>query len=236
MKHTTMNTDAIQQLASVPFLHGVERSALQSVAQHCRWRTFSPEQQVIVHGDNASEDVFFITEGRVRITLFAPNGREVIFQDAGKGDMFGELAAIDTGPRSTFVTGLTRGKCMTLKAPVFRDLLQENDVLATRVLKSLSTRIRFLSDRIYEYSSLRVKDRVRAELLRIAMERGNGETRLIAPFPTHAEIASRISTHREAVTRELNSLARHGVIGREHRNVRVHDLYRLQQMIGQDSL
>ena len=53
------------------------------------------------------------------------------------------------------------------------------------------------------------------------------------PAPTHAEIASRVSTHREAVTRELNRLSKVGLITREGAALIVHDLDSLAAMLHQ---
>jgi CRP/FNR family cyclic AMP-dependent transcriptional regulator len=78
--------------------------------------------------------------------------------------------------------------------------------------------IRFLIDRVYQYGALDVKDRVRMEVLRLARENMSGEdTAAIRNFPTHKEIANRVNTHREAVTRELNELSRMGLIAQDKR-------------------
>jgi predicted transcriptional regulator len=51
------------------------------------------------------------------------------------------------------------------------------------------------------------------------------------PAPTHVEIASRVSTHREAVTRELNRLSRIGIIERRGGTLMVKDVTRLAEMV-----
>ena len=48
--------------------------------------------------------------------------------------------------------------------------------------------------------------------------------------PTHADIASRISTHREAVTRELKNLEKLGVINWRPGNYVVHDITALEAL------
>jgi hypothetical protein len=58
-----------------------------------------------------------------------------------------------------------------------------------------------------------------------------GQGRAHRPCPTHTEIAARVSTHREAVTRELTRLARIGLIEREKNALVVTDLERLAEMV-----
>jgi predicted transcriptional regulator len=53
----------------------------------------------------------------------------------------------------------------------------------------------------------------------------------IQNFPTHKEIASRVNTHREAVTRELNELSRLGIIKQNQRVLTVLDLSKLAELL-----
>jgi CRP/FNR family transcriptional regulator, cyclic AMP receptor protein len=57
------------------------------------------------------------------------------------------------------------------------------------------------------------------------------KTASIDPTPTHAEIASRTSTHREAVTRELNRLTKMGIIEQRSRVLWIKDLARLEALV-----
>jgi CRP-like cAMP-binding protein len=105
-------------------------------------------------------------------------------------------------------------------------------VVAKALLPHLVTKIRVLTARVYEFSTLAVSNRIQAELLRLARlgERG-GKSARIAPAPTHTEIASRVSTHREAVTREFARLSRAGLIERERNALLVKDVERLAEMV-----
>ena len=77
-----------------------------------------------------------------------------------------------------------------------------------------------------------VKNRIHAELLRLCRHHMDGENAAtITPAPTHAEIASRISTHREAVTRELSALARAGLVSHPRGALVVTDVDRLEQLV-----
>jgi len=77
-----------------------------------------------------------------------------------------------------------------------------------------------------------VNNRIQAEVLRLAnLAPREGRAARIGAAPTHAEIASRISTHREAVTRELNRLSRIGIIERRDDALLVKDVDRLAAMV-----
>jgi CRP-like cAMP-binding protein len=114
----------------------------------------------------------------------------------------------------------------------FLQALSDHPAFMMAVMGHLTKQVRSLTARVVEFSTLAVANRVQAELLRLA-ERSPSQANqaLLAPAPTHAEIASRISTHREAVTRELSWLEDQGLIAKEGRTLRIMDLARLRRMV-----
>jgi CRP/FNR family cyclic AMP-dependent transcriptional regulator len=120
----------------------------------------------------------------------------------------------------------------TLPGAAFRQLIETEPVVAQAMLPQLVTKIRALTTRVYELSTLAVSNRIQAELLKLAsLSAKDGQYARIAPARTHTEIASRVSTHREAVTRELARLSRLGLISREKTALVVKDLERLAEMV-----
>ena len=99
------------------------------------------------------------------------------------------------------------------------------------VLAHLVGMLRALTSRIVEFSTLAVKNRIHSELLRMARDSGGGGAYLISPAPTQSEIAQRISTHREAVSREISRLKQIGIIERRGRVLAVKDFERLTCMV-----
>ena len=119
-----------------------------------------------------------------------------------------------------------------MPAKEFRKLLKTEPMVAQAVLRDLVRIVRNLTKRVYEFSTLAVNNRIQAELLRLAsLAPREGKGARLDPAPTHAEIASRVSTHREAVTRELNRLSRIGLIKRENGTLVVRDLDGLAAML-----
>ena len=168
----------------------------------------------------------------VRVTYNSSKGHEVILCDLSSGDIFGELAAIDGHTRSATVIAKKDSVVASLPTQSFLDLIYSNKEIYLVVLKRLTSQVRHLIDRVYGLSALKVPNRIRAELLRLAKTHSAAPNRgLISPVPTHAEIASCLNTHRETVTRELNALARKKVITRMGRDLHILDMTRLGQMV-----
>ncbi|MFT5115807.1 MAG: CRP/FNR family cyclic AMP-dependent transcriptional regulator, partial [Parasphingorhabdus sp.] len=132
----------------------------------------------------------------------------------------------------THVVCLTECSIASLSRQEFWNLFHGYPVVAEAVVRRLSGMVRFLCNRVYEFGALDVKDRVRSEVLRLAKNAGVANDQAeILDMPTHQEIANRVRTHREAVTRELGELDRLGVIESERRHVVVKSISALEQLI-----
>lgn len=225
-----MNDDA-PSLSGIGLLNGLAESDRDLLAQSCRWHRYSANHFVFSHEDETS-DVYFIVTGQVRVTVYSASGKEVSFADLSAGASFGELSAIDGLPRSATVVALSDTVLASLPAKAFLQLLYDHPDVAANMMQYLVGLIRRLSDRVVEFNVLAVRNRIHAELLRLSHDHGTGgNTAMIAPAPTHAEIASRVSTHREAVTRELSALARKGLVERRHGALVIADIARLAQLV-----
>src|SRR3712207_4970020 len=97
--------------------------AAQTYLKRCSRKRFEAHQTLIEHKDT-TQDVFFILSGHARAIHYAASGREISFRDLGPGEMFGEIAAIDTLPRSLSVVALTEMLVAVMPPGVFWELLQ----------------------------------------------------------------------------------------------------------------
>jgi len=201
-----------EALATIKIFQDLSPDEVRAIARCCQWRRFQAHQTIVEYQDE-TDDVFFIVSGKVRVTFYSASGREVTFRDLSAGQIFGELSAIDGSPRSASVVAVTDTVLATMTVAAFWDILRRDERVAAATFRWLVCLVRSLSERVIEFSTLCVQRRIRVELLRLARKTTpRGNTAVIAPVPTHADFANRISTHREAVTRELSHLARAGLI------------------------
>jgi CRP/FNR family transcriptional regulator, cyclic AMP receptor protein len=218
-------------LAGIAIFADLKPKALEAVHRRCAWRRYEPGELIVDYLD-ASDDVFFVATGEASVTIYSVAGKAVSFRKLGPGDIFGEYAAIDGEPRSASVEARTSCLIASMSAKEFRQLLETEPAVTQALLKKVVHNVRTLTKRVYEFSTLAVNNRIQAELLRLAsLTAREGKGARLEPAPTHAEIASRISTHREAVTRELNRLSRIGIIERRNGNLIVRDFDRLAAML-----
>lgn len=200
-------------------------------ATACQWYRYEIDNEIVRYRDQ-SNSAFFIVQGEVRVMYHSVSGQEVILCDLAAGEMFGELTALDGRPRSATAIAKTSVLLATMSADDFRNLIYSNRKIAEVILKRLTGQIRRLTERVYDYSTMTVRSRIQAELLRFAKNHMNSaNTALISPAPTQTEIANLVSTHREAVSRELNDLARNKLIKRQKHDLHILDIEKLSQMV-----
>jgi len=218
-------------LTGIAIFAGLKPATVERIRRGCSWQRFESGQQIVDYLDS-SDDVFFITEGKVRVTIYSHDGKVVSFGELGPGEVFGEYAAIDHCARSAGVEAITSCVIASMPASAFRALLQTTPSVTWAVLEQLVRRTRNVTNRVYELSTLHVDKRIQAEVLRLAdLAQREGRGARIVPAPTHVEIASRVGTHREAVTRELNRLIRIGMLERSGNALLVRDMPALAKMV-----
>jgi CRP-like cAMP-binding protein len=223
-----MDTKLTSRLRIISLFEDLGEAELTRIARSCVTRSYERQAQIYGEHDEAT-DVFFVLEGMVRINSTSAEGREIIFNDLGVGHMFGEFAAIDGLPRSATVVALTDCTLASMPAARFFDLLKENGTVSTRLIQLLVAKMRLASERVFEVSALAVRERVRRELLRLAADgTKTGRSVVISPAPTHYDLAARIGSHREAVTRELNRLAEEKIVEISRRQIKIVDVRLLQ--------
>ncbi len=234
MKKTTIEITA-GSLAAVKLFYDLSLNDRKVVADKSRGMKFAAGDVITSHND-MDNDVYFIISGKVRIAIYSSSGKEVSFRDLPAGEMFGEIAAVDDKSRSAYVVTLYETTLAAMTAENFLWLMQLYPSVMTRSLEHFAQLIRLLSERVVEFSCLDVRNRLHAELLRLAWKNmDNSNTATISPAPKHVELASRISTHREAITRELTQLALSGLIHKGKNLLRINDVVKLENMV-QDTI
>ena len=214
------------------FLSRLCDADLAALAERWTERRYRHHELIVAHGDTG-RDVFFLLEGRARVTLFSEDGREIVYRDIDPGEIFGELAGIDGKMRSASVVALEPTRVARLPGAAFREIVNNHPTFAWMLLEHLSAQLRRMTDRVYEFSTLVVRKRLILELLRRAeeVEPVNGQVS-ISPAPTHFELAATISSHREAVSREMSILAKRGLIEKRGNRLMLRDLAALEMLAG----
>ncbi|MEM9099626.1 MAG: Crp/Fnr family transcriptional regulator [Pseudomonadota bacterium] len=193
-----------------------------------RSRTYDAGEEIVSY-QSVEHDLFFIQQGTVRVTIYAENGKMVDFRTMSEGAMFGEIGVIDGGPRSASVFATETCQVGRISRDQFWELLVDEPDFNAALLRHLSGLVRNLTTRVLEYSTLHGPRRLVLEIIRLAEDTGVDDGRVeLDVFPTHHDLAARISSHREAVSRQLSELMKGGLLEKEGRRMVVKDLNALR--------
>ena len=231
MQRATTAEPSLLGLRKIRFLHKLPDDALTRLARECRWRRYLSGQQVISR-DSADRDVYLIVTGMVRATAFSAAGRQVTYRDIPAGDWFGDFSAIDGYARSADIVAAKETLVAAMSPAVFLQLVHAHPSVCDHMLLRLVTSVRELTERVFEFSTLGVQNRVHAEVLRLARQSGIAKNRSrIEPAPKHADIAAQVSTYREQVTREISRMVKQGLVARDGHALVVQDVAHLEGLV-----
>ncbi len=192
-------------LSRIELFKGLDPGELAAIAQVAHRRSVERGTVIFEAGDEAS-DVFVLASGKVKIVTLSPEGKELILATLGAGQVFGEMALIESAPRSASAIADTAAELVGINRSDFQRLLENHPGISLKLLQILSGRLRRANSRMQSLAYMDVAGRLARYFLDLAREHGQrlGNGWIVVRRPTHADIAHSIGTSRETVSRLIN--------------------------------
>lgn len=170
-------------------------------------RTFKKGDSVYVPEDQ-SDRIFFINEGRIKISVMNEEGKEITKAILGRGEVFGELALLGEERRHDFATALEDTTTCVVTLEALRSLMRERSELNLFFMKMFGARQLEMERRLESLVFRDSRSRIVEYLLLLAQTKGQriGYEWVVRNFITHQEIANLTATSRQTVTTTLNDL------------------------------
>ena len=222
----TEDSPATALLRKVPFLAGLDAASTRDLADQSRIVRVAKGEDLFLEGEPC-RGMFLLIEGRVKIYRSAPSGREQIIAVEGPGATIAELPLFDGAPYPASCAATEDSRLLLLPREAFEELLRRKPEIAIETIRLLGHRLRGLVTLVDELSLLEVPQRLAKYLLAIKERRGAEFTLT----QSNQEIASRLGTVREIVSRCLHRLEQQGAIGIEGRKIRILDEEALRGMV-----
>jgi CRP-like cAMP-binding protein len=210
-----MGLSETEILAKVPVFSGLPEEERERLGRLLRSRRYARGEVIFLEGDQGTA-LCLIAEGRIRIQLTGTDGREVVINVYGPGEIFGEMALLDGEPRSADAIAQDASRVFWLQREDFAAFLDNHPRAAMTMLASLSRRLRHTTRVVQDATFRDVPARLARVLLDLAR---NGqpvaqgiriESRL-----TQGELAAMVGASRETVNRALRGFEQRGLIGWE---------------------
>ena len=188
--------------------------------------------------EDASEVLFILKEGRVRIYRLSPDGKALTTAIIAAGTIFGEMAILGQGMHDSYAEALTPCVLCLMSRDDVKRLLLGDPRIALRLTETMGRRLLEAERRLSDFAFKSLPQRIATLLVTLAERetprlalRVLGAGRLEVPY-THEQLAEMAGTHRETATKVLNELREQGLIELKRGKVVLRDLGALRALDG----
>jgi CRP/FNR family cyclic AMP-dependent transcriptional regulator len=196
-------------LENIDLFTGLDPDELSKLSSKAVIHSY-PKNTIIINEGDITNSLHVIVSGKVKVFLSNEDGKEIILNTEGPGEYFGEMALLDSGPRSASVITTEPSKLAIISKPDFEAFLHENPQTMLKILQQSVSRLRALTDTVSSLALLDVYGRV-AHLLLQSTEEVDGDS-VVQEKMTQQDIANHIGSSREMVSRILKDLKTGGYI------------------------
>jgi len=211
-----------QLLRGVPIFRGLDDATLEEIRARCQEKIYRRNEVLFFEGD-APKAFFLVRQGALKIYRTGEGGREQILEIEGSGHSVAELPLFDGLPYPASCAAMEDSVVLAIPARDFHALVERFPALPRTIIAVLSQRLRRMVALVHELSLVDVRGRLADLLVELA-----GDRSVIELPGTNQEIAARIGTVREIVSRTFSRMIQQGAIRIEGRNVHILDRSRLK--------
>lgn len=214
--------ERIGLLRSLPYFRPLDEDTLASIALLAARRAYQPDEVIFLEGEPCA-GLFIVHAGHVKIFKASPEGREQILTIIGPRDSFNDVAVFDGGPNPASAQAMDATHVYVIERLTLVSLFDRYPKLAQAVVAVLAARCRMLVGMVEDLSLRSVAGRL-AKLLLDQAAQGQDAVPL-----TRQQMAARLGTIREMVSRALRELEDEGLVSREGRQIVITDRAALQR-------
>jgi CRP/FNR family cyclic AMP-dependent transcriptional regulator len=216
-------------LSQVPLFAQLPPETVGQLGTRLRRRRYGKGDTVFYQGDPGMS-LCIVQQGRVKLALTTPEGREIIIDLLGPGDVFGELALLDGEPRSADAVATEASELLLLERDEFIRFLLERPSVAVELLGILSRRLRRDAQLLQDAAFLDVPARLARTILRLAEAPSTGG-QAVTPRLNQTDLAGLTGTTRETLNKWLGFFQQQGMIRLDKGRISVLEPRRLRERI-----
>ncbi len=202
------------------------------MAQRVRRRSFPAGTYLTREGEPA-DSLFVIERGLVRVSRTSRQGRELVLDLIGPGEMLGELGVLEaSGTQTADAMAVDATSCVALGRDDLRGLLRATPELGLRLLATLVDHIRGKDEELAEIAFLDLPGRLAHKLLQLADRHGEpvaGGVRIAVRVP-QSELAAMVGSSRENVNRALGRFVASGAVAIDRGSITILDANALRAL------
>lgn len=205
-------------LRSMPLFAGLNEERLRELSKISVRRKFAKKTILFSKGDE-SDSFYIIMTGYVQAVINSDQGREIVLNQFGPGEFFGEFALLDGQPRSATVITRESTELIIIRRDEFHKMVLSEPDVALKLMKILLKKLRLATEKIESLTFLNVYGRITQLLLNLASP--DDGFQVIAKKLTHQQIANMVGASREMVSKIMKQLEIGGYIVNEKKCLKI---------------
>jgi CRP/FNR family transcriptional regulator, cyclic AMP receptor protein len=208
------SSSKLSVLRKHPYFADLEPEAFDQLCRYAKHSTLKRGATLFSKGDQGIS-LYAVISGSVKISISSPDGRNAILNIIGPGEIFGEIALLDGGARSTDASANTNCELFTIDKREFIPFVRSQPTLAMKFIELLCTRLRRTSDQVEQVILQNLPGRLASALLRLT-EKQKLEPQGRTVAITQQEISEMVGMTRESINKQLRAWAARDWVRLEH--------------------
>jgi len=209
--------DAIlKRLRSLDFLRGLDEATLSRLAESANWKVFSPNSVIFWEGDVES-NLFFLQYGSLKVLKSAQDGRKQVLRFIGAGEIFNEVGVLAKKPNPATAMALEESGIWLIPRHALEEIILAHPHAAMQIIENMADKIISL---VTLAADLSLKT-VEARLAQLLLEQTNGDVIERRRWTNQTELAARLGTVPDVLSRVIRELTRAGLIKVDRQQIHI---------------
>lgn len=207
-----------KRLKTFEFLHGLDDDALRQLADSALWKVFPPDAVVFWEGDVES-NLYFLQYGSLKVLKSSPDGREQVLRFIAAGEIFNEIGALAKKPNPATAVALEESGIWLIPRQALNTIVLAHPQIALQIIENMADKIIGL---VTLAADLSLKT-VEARFAQLLLDQAEGNIIERRRWTNQAELAARLGTVPDVLSRVVRELTKAGLIEMDKRQIRILD-------------
>ncbi|WP_170376330.1 Crp/Fnr family transcriptional regulator [Ruegeria profundi] len=189
------------------------------------------KNETLFDQDDEGDALYAIVEGTLEVSFLAMSGRKLALTLMRPGEVFGEIALFDSGPRTATVAAAEPSRVLRVRRRDVMEQIRQHPDLAVDMVRLAGLRMRSMSSQLNEQVFLPMPIRLARKLLHLSSLQDDPTERITL---SQSELAEFVGATREAVSKTISIWKRDNVVEASRGGLLIHDIEALRALAESD--
>jgi len=206
----------LKRLKTIDFLHGLDTKALEQIAHNAMWKVFAADDVVFWEGDTES-NLYYLHYGVLKVLKASHDGREQVLRLINAGETFNEVGVLAKRENPATAVALEESGVWLIPRQAIEEVLLAHPQMALQIIENMADKF---VDLVSLAADLSLKS-VKARFAKLLLDQAKDNVIERRSWATQTEMASRLGTVPDVLSRVIRELTKSGVIEMDKKQIRI---------------